>query len=277
MAPPRSTTRSRHAPEYQVWRGHLVSTIRLTRHYPLGTSLTGMHAVLATVIAIRERERTGKGTRVRVALADVALSVLSSLGFVDQETTAVEPRNRDGNYLYGAFGRDFLLADRVRVMVVAITAKQWRGLVEALGIGEDVARIEAQTGLDLRREGDRFRVRRDIASLIETWCATRSIGEVSEVFDRHEVTWSRYESATAFADSYTIEGPGKAIVADLGEGSERYRSFDTALRFSDVPPRLLRGAPRLGQHTEEVLAGILGLGSAEIGRLVSSRVVQIGT
>jgi len=45
------------------------------------------------------------------------------------------------------------------------------------------------------------------------------------------------------------------------------------LDFSAVERAPARPAPRLGQHTEEVLADVLGLGSAEIGRLFDQRVI----
>ena len=119
----------------------------------------GLNAAVAATEALRRRQRSGSGALVRVALSDVALGLLSSLGLVDEARLAVEPRSRDGNYLYGAFGRDFGLADGGRVMIVAITLKQWRSLVDALALAPEVAALERSRGLDLEREGDRFRAR----------------------------------------------------------------------------------------------------------------------
>ena len=43
--------------------------------------------------------------------------------------------------------------------------------------------------------------------------------------------------------------------------------------FSEFPREPPRRAAALGEHTEEILAGVLGLGGAEIGRLYDDRIV----
>ena len=59
--------------------------------------------------------------------------------------------------MYGAFGRDFVTADGVRLMIMAITPRQWTGLVSVLGISEHVAAIEAERNVSLTKdEGLRF-------------------------------------------------------------------------------------------------------------------------
>ena len=69
-------------------------------------------------------------------------------------TSAASPRRssasrdqpKDGNYLYGAFGHDFETRDGRRVMVVALTPRQWTALQEQTGIADACASIEQATG-----------------------------------------------------------------------------------------------------------------------------------
>jgi 2-methylfumaryl-CoA isomerase len=215
---------------------------------------TGLSAAIAVQQAVWSRRVTGNGSRACLALAEVASRLLSALGFVDEERLAVMPRRRDGNYLYGAFGRDFELADGARVMVVALTGKQWRSLVGALDLGPDVQLVERETGLDLSQEGNRWSARRRIAAWVERWCSTRGLAEVTETFDENEVCWAPYGTAATFASNYG--GPG------LG-GEED----GLPIRFGDGPARPLGSAPALGEHTVEVLTSVLGLSQHEIGRL----------
>jgi 2-methylfumaryl-CoA isomerase len=56
---------------------------------------------------------------------------MGHLGFLAEAQLGTE-RQRAGNHLYGAFGADFPCADRRRVMVVALTGKQWSALCDAL-------------------------------------------------------------------------------------------------------------------------------------------------
>jgi 2-methylfumaryl-CoA isomerase len=207
---------------------------------------TGLNAAAATAEALRRRQRTGEGALVRVALSDVAQSVLSALGFVDEPARALEPRSRDGNYLYGAFGRDFLLADGSSVMVVAITLKQWHALIAGMGLAADVGALERSSGLDLDQEGDRYRTRHEIARLVERWCGARSMAEAAEVLDAHGISWAPYREAGDL--------PGAA-------GAPPH-----PVRFDNHAPAL-GPAPGLGQDTDRVLSEVLGLSPLEIAHL----------
>ena len=210
---------------------------------------TGLNAALATREALHRRALTGRGARVRIALSDVALGLLSSLGLVDEPRLAVEPRGRDGNYLYGAFGRDFLLADGARVMIVALTAKQWRALVSAMGAGDDIAALEKSRHLDFEREGERYLARYEIAELVERWCGARTSSEVADVLEAHGVAWAPYGTAPELATGT----PGAGLVGELG----------LPFRFDDTGSPPLGRAPVLGQDTEQVLTELLGLSARE--------------
>src|SRR3954471_6867723 len=127
-------------------------------------------AATGLLAAERHRRRTGIGQHVKLALEDVALAVMGHLGFI-AEAQLGERRGRHGNYLFGAFGKDFLTADGVRVMVVGLTLKQWRALCAATEIDAAIAALAGRLGLDLDREGDRFRARDEIAGLVGAWWA----------------------------------------------------------------------------------------------------------
>ena len=71
---------------------------------------------------------TGEGQLVEVALKDVALATLGNLGILGEVMVNGVDRPKYGNALYGAYGQDFVTADGRRVMIVALTARQWSGL-----------------------------------------------------------------------------------------------------------------------------------------------------
>ncbi|HLI15256.1 MAG TPA: CoA transferase [Acidimicrobiales bacterium] len=229
---------------------------------------TGFCAALAVVSALRQRERTGRGSATLIALADVAVSVLASLGFVDEQERAEQPRVRDGNYLYGAFGRDFTLSDGSRVMLVALTARQWRALVAAFGIAEEVEALERDRGLDLSDEGDRYRARAEIARLLERRCACLEPAAVLEALERHEACWSRYETAPELARALLGTRPpdGEGLVRDV----------PLPLRLDGTEPSPVGAAPELGRDTEAVLADLLSLSAREIGRLRDAGIAGTG-
>ena len=244
---------------------------------PAWDLVTGQMAALGLLAAERHRRRSGAGQHVRLALEDVGLAVMGHLGFLAEAQLGQE-RPRTGNDLYGAFGRDFACADGGRVMVVALTPRQWKSLIEATAIAGSVAALERELDLDLRHEGNRFRARERIAGLVGPWIAARPLAEVAARFDQAGVCWSRYQTVAELAAGAAVDPATNPLFARLEQpGIGAYAMPASPLDFRDggrLPPA---PAPRLGEHTEEVLCGLLGLGSAEFGRLHDQGIVATAT
>lgn len=242
---------------------------------PAWDVICGQTAALGLLAAERHRSRTGEGQLVTLALSDVALGMVTALGHVAEAQILGTERPRTGNDLYGALGRDFQCADGRRVIAVAISPKQWQALCAACGMADAMADLEAETGLDLARsEGDRFRARRRIFDVIEDWCARMTSVEVAEAFDRHGVCWGPYQTfGELVADDprCSVANPLFARVThpDIGTVLEAR----SPLRFGGLELDDPAPAPRLGQHTDEILAECLGLSGTEIGRLHDAGVV----
>ena len=120
---------------------------------PAWDAITGTLATAGLLAAERHRRATGEGQLVRVALSDVAMAMVGNLGKIAEAQVLKRERQKEGNYLYGAFGRDFLTSDGRRIMIVALTLQQWRNLVEATGLDDAFATIEAVMDLDLDQGG----------------------------------------------------------------------------------------------------------------------------
>src|SRR4029077_21100457 len=105
-----------------------------------------------------------------------------------------KPRGRYGNSVYGTFGRDFGTRDGRRVMVLALTPRQWAGLGAATGLAGEFAALESRSGADFDKEGDRWLHRDALCDLLDSWIAQRDLGEVSRSFDAHGVLWGPYQT-----------------------------------------------------------------------------------
>lgn len=244
---------------------------------PAWDLITGHMAAVGLLAAERYRRRSGTGQHVKLALEDVALAVMGHLGFIAEAQLGSE-RPRYGNDLYGAFGRDFVTRDGERVMVVGLTSKQWKGLCKATSIEAGIATLAAERSVDLNREGERFKLREEIAALIAPWVATRTFEEVTGVFDAHSVCWGRYQSVKQLIDSdpaCSEQNPMFRIVQQHGVGALLAPAIP--LDFSGSGRLPAQPAPRLGAHTEEVLSAVLGLSAAELGRLHDAGVVNMAT
>ena len=241
---------------------------------PAWDAITGTLAATGLLAAERQRRIEGTGQFVRLALADVALATVGHLGNIAEVQINKTERAKYGNYLYGAFGCDFATKDGKRVMVVGLTPRQWRSLVTAAGIADACGHVEKLLGVDLSKEGDRFAARYVISALIEPWVSSRTLSEVREVFDAHDVCWGPYQTFAELVSTDPRCSPANPMFAEVDQpGIGTYLMPGSPLEFSAndrVPPA---PAPQLGQHTDEILAGVLGLSGAEIGRLHDEGVV----
>ncbi|MDQ3904682.1 MAG: CoA transferase [Actinomycetota bacterium] len=241
---------------------------------PAWDVITGTLAATGLLAAERKRRTAGTGQFIRLALADVAMATVGHLGYLAEVQINEFERPRYGNYLYGAFGCDFATKDGKRIMVVGLTPRQWRSLVTAVGIGDACAQVEKLLRVDLSKEGDRFAARHLIAALIEPWVSSRTLPEVGEIFNAHDVCWGIYQTFAELVASDPRCSPANPMFADVEQpGIGTYLMPGSPLQFSTddrVPPT---PAPRLGQHTDEILAQILGLTAAEIGQLHDDGVV----
>jgi len=237
----------------------------------------GELAAVGLLAAERHRTRTGQGQLVEVALSDVAFAVVGHLGRVaEAQLESRDSPRRDGNYLYGAFGHDFLTRDERHVMVVALTNRQWEALLDVTGTREQMAKINEATGVDLDTESGRFEDRDLIAAILRPWFQSRDLAEIRAAFEGTGVSWGPYQTFRQLVD----DDPRVATDSEMWEevehpGVGRYRMPGTPLDFSAVARAPVRRAPALGEHTAEVLNGVLGLSDAEIGRLVERGVVGL--
>ena len=240
---------------------------------PAWDLITGQMVAVGLLAAERHRRLTGEGQHVQLALQDVGLAVMNHLGFIE-EARRGQPRQRHGNDLFGALGRDFTCADGERVMVVGLTGKQWRALCEALQVQPQVDALASRLGLDLAREGNRFLARRELGELVGARIAALPLAEVAAAFDRLGVCWSRYQTVEQLVRDDPECSPANPLFATITQpGVGQMLAAGIPLAFSAgqrVPPA---PAPRLGQHTEEVLHELLGMPAEEFGRLHDRGVV----
>jgi 2-methylfumaryl-CoA isomerase len=235
---------------------------------PAWDLITGQMIAVALLAALRHRDRTGTGQLVSLALKDVGLAVLGHLGFIAEVMVNDRDRPRYGNDLYGAFGRDFATRDGRRVMVVGLTDAQWQSLVTATELGDAVAAMAARTGHDVRTEGGRFEAREAIASLLAPWIASRTLDQVAQLFTKHRVTWGPYRTVRQTLAEDPDCSPGNPLFAEVEEaGVGRYLASGSPLAFGGMPRYVPGAAPRLGEHTDEILLDVLGMSEAEVGAL----------
>jgi 2-methylfumaryl-CoA isomerase len=236
--------------------------------------LTGAYSAFSLLAALVARMRGEGGREIRVPLSDVGAATMANLGFAAETLNTGQPRPRMGNDLYGAFGRDFVTRDGQRLMLLCVTPRQWSKALEALGITAAVAAVEADLGVSFAAdEGLRFTHRARLYPLFEAAFAANTAAELTPALDAGGVTWGAYQTMVEALTDRRLYKDNPLFQSVTHPSGREYIAPGAMGTVLPDARGAVRPAPRLGQHTDEVLSGVLGLSSGEIGRLHDAGIV----
>jgi 2-methylfumaryl-CoA isomerase len=231
----------------------------------------GLYAALAVVTAVRRRDQSGVGARISLALEDVALATAGNLGLLTEPQVNGTQRQRLGNAIYGQYGQDFISRDGVAFMVVTLTGRHFRDLVEVTGTGAAVSALAEALDVDFGTEGDRYRYRDVLSGLFAGWFADHTAEKITVALSDTTVLFERYSTfAQVAADPKVTANPLFSRLHQPGVGD--YFAPGMPAAFDGTHPASAP-APALGQDTAGVLTQYLGLTTADIARLTSAKTI----
>jgi crotonobetainyl-CoA:carnitine CoA-transferase CaiB-like acyl-CoA transferase len=225
--------------------------------------MTGLYAVVAIQAALARRERTGAGEHIDMALLDTQVGVLANQA-MNYLVSGAAPRRLGNAHPNIVPYQAFAVADG-HVVVAVGNDVQFRHFVTVLGAPDladdplaatNAARVANREALvpELARLMAGFR-RDDILRRLEA-CGVPA-GPINTV-------------EQVFADPQVVH---RGMRVDLPrDGAEPVPSVRAPIVMSASPTGATRAAPRLGEHTAEILGG-LGYSAAEIAALGHTGVV----
>lgn len=156
-------------------------------------------------------------------------------------------------------------------MVVLLTRRHFRDLVEVTGTGAAVAALAEALHVDFGSEGDRYRYRDVLSGLFATWFADHDAEQISAALAATTVLHERYRTfAEVAADPKVTANPLFSRMHQPGVGDYLVPAMPAA--FDGVHPASAP-APALGADTTGVLAEYLGLTADDIARLADAKTI----
>jgi formyl-CoA transferase len=224
---------------------------------PIADLTAGMLASYAVVSALFHRQRTGEGQRLETSLLDGQISLLTYQA-ASYFATGRVPRRLGNRHPNIAPYETFPTADGFVNLAVGNDAL-WVKFCQATGLDSYAADPRFLTN------ADRVQNRSDLIPLIEGRFRGRSTAELLETLDEAGIPCGVIATLDQVFDSPQVEHLG------LRQRIQHPRAGEISLtappyRMDRTPPAIRRPPPTLGQHNEEVLAG-LGYSQPDIARL----------
>jgi formyl-CoA transferase len=227
--------------------------------------LTALFNTIGVLAALVERERSGEGQGVELALYESVLRIMEwtvagydRLGIV---------RARTGNRLANSAPLDnYETADGHYVCIAAAGDVLFPRLAKAMG-REQLLADERFSSLDARaRNADA------INDIVAEWCRSRSLEDIERTLVEAQVPVSGVYSIDQIVADPQVRARSSIVTVDdpvLGPVAQQ----GPVPRLDRTPARVVRGAPRLGEHNEEVYLSLLGMDRSEYDDLARDDVI----
>jgi formyl-CoA transferase len=225
----------------------------------IGDTIASLHGVIGALIALH----SGKGQVIDVALYEAMFNCMESL--LPEYAAQGYVRERTGSTLPGIAPSNLYPCRDGYVLIAANADSLYHRLMTAMG------RADLRDDPALARNDGRAAQMERIDEAIGAWTSGLSLEEVLSRMEKAEVPAGRiYSAADIAADPhYAARGMIQEVVA--GDG-EPLKVPGVVPRLSATPGAIRAAAPKLGEHTEEVLREI-GFSTGEIEELKKRKIV----
>ena len=245
----------------------------------IGDSGTGIHCVAGILAALLHREHSGKGQRVEVAMQDSVLN-LCRVKLRDQQRLAHGPLTEYPTKQFGDFvprsanasgggqpGATLKCAPGGQndYVYVIIQPPGWAPLMNLIGKPELIEDPEFATPQARIDKLERC------FGLIEEWTQTRGKWEVLAAMNKQDIPCGPIMSTKELIEDESLRSRGMVVeVAHPERGN--FTTLGCPMMLSDSPVEVF-SSPLLGEHTEEILAEVMGYDKARVEQLREEGVV----
>ncbi len=231
--------------------------------------LGGVHLCAGVLGALLDRERTGQGQRVEVAMLEAAVMALASaLGVHMDGDTSIPPRTGNRHPALAIAPYNVYESKDGHVAIFTASDRHWHSIARVLGREHLLADPEYAT-----TPARAARVE-EIDALVTAWTRERGKEEILRILTEAHVPCAPVRTTSEVVEDPHLGARGVWVEVDHPRRGRTRVPISPIRLHGSGPAAVARPAPLLGQDTDRVLAELLGLPAAELARLHALGVVE---
>lgn len=232
----------------------------------IADNYSGAHLCMGILMALYEREKTGVGKRIDVAMVDTLFSVMEN--FVVEYTIAGKTPHRAGNQDPSIAPFDSFRAKDGEFVMGCGTDKMFAGLCSAMG-REDLADNPLYKTNLARCEN----YLTSLKPIIEEWTQTKTINELEEIITKLSIPFGVILTIPEAAEHPQLQSRNMLWnVYQKGMEAE-IRIPGTPIKIHGEEDKIQKGAPLLGEDNELIYGSLLGMTKQEIDELYQKEII----
>ena len=218
---------------------------------------SAVHTAFGILLALRYRDKTGKGQAVEVALADVAAGLVALHGiYTEYEKLGVE-RPQMGNVSPYAYANSFQAKDGW-IFISLTRDKVWRRFLKAVEM-ENIAQDPRFTS-----DWERSKNRETLDEIVTPWVRSRTVQEIISLLQKAGVPCARINmipqafSEPQYREREILINAEHPVIGSLS-------TLGVIIKLSETPGHVTKGAPLVGQDNDQIYRN-LGYTELELTR-----------
>jgi formyl-CoA transferase len=233
----------------------------------IGDTGTGIHAACGVLAAYIQRQRTGKGQKVEVAMQEAVFNFVR-VPMMDVHITH-EPTPRRGNRLgSGAVGDIFKCAPggpNDYVYMLCTSPEMWQSMCNVIG------KPEVPEDPRFKERKDRGKYMDELTAIIEEWTTKRTKHEVMKLMGDAGVPCGAVLDSVELLNDPHMKERGMVVTVDHPVRG-KFTMPGCPVKLEDSPAEV-KSAPLLGQHNAEIYGGMLGMTAGDLDRLKQQGII----
>jgi len=233
----------------------------------IGDYMTGLYGCLGVLMALRHREKTGRGQYIDAALYESVFRCTDELAPAYSMYGLVRERHGPTHNDFACPYGHFPTKDGKWVAIACTTDKLFYRLAKAMG------RPELASSSTYGDQKARLEHRQDVNEIVRDWCGSLTREEVLTRCYEAEAPAGPLNNIADIFGERQVHARRNLVAIDDPDSGETIIVPRTIPNMSVTPGRIKHLGPKLGEHTDEILRDLLDMDDAEIEDLHNKYVI----